>query len=523
MGVLNILRCPLFEGVLMRPYPNGRVYGANLPVFNGIEERSLLYFVVYHLDPSARTSRSARETERAANMAVTIDAGVVRHWIQDMDIPEVDFGTFLWNTCEQYGNRTAVTVADGTSCSYGQLRDGWLRVAEALERRGFGPGQRACVHAANSADLLLAIGGAFFAGGAVVFSKAVMTPREFRKQIEETCPSFIFCDVANSDKCKEVRGIVPSVKHVVVFGEVGGLVSFSKLLRDAQPLECREPRGAATDAMMGAFYSSGTTGVAKRVAISHRQWIVQMLATRELAAGQVRPEDLVLCAASLTHIGGLWLCCGCLTLGVPLLLLPSFNPALLVPAVRKHRVSTIMIYPSYLRSLIDSAPSDAFESVDKVFIGGSTAPVSLLLEAQDKFGFKFISQGDVGFYDGEGNVYVTGRLKELIKCMELQIEPAEIERLLLRDPAVREALVVGVPHERFGEAARAFVVLRNGGAPAGDIEGRLRRVVAEALPSHEHLHGGIEFVDHIPKSETGKSIRVALRDAHIRRQVSMRQ
>ncbi|XP_065312446.1 luciferin 4-monooxygenase-like [Dermacentor albipictus] len=539
-------------------------------------------------------------------MAVTIEAGVVRHRIQDMDIPEVDFGTFLWNVCEQYGNRTAVTVADGTSCSYGQLLDGWLRVAEALERRGFGPGQRACVHAANSADLLLAIGGALFAGGAVVFSKAVMTPREFRKQIEETCPSFIFCDVGNSDKCKEARAVAPSVKHVVVFGEVGGLVSFSKLLRDARPLECRAPRGAATDAMMGAFYSSGTTGVAKRVAISHRQWIAQLLATREQAAGQVGPEDLVLCAASLTHISGFWLCCSCLTLGVPLLLLPSFDPALLVPAVRKRKVSTIMIYPSYLRSLIDSAPSDAFESVDKMFIGGSTAPVSLLHEAQDKFGFKFISQGyglteacgsvtstglkscgfgsvgkpvpmvqlkvidsrtgtklgvgekgeicvkapftfmgyvnkpqetaatyddegfvrtgDVGFYDGEGNVYVTGRLKELIKCMELQIEPAEIERLLLRDPAVREALVVGVPHERFGEAARAFVVLRDGSAAAaGDAEDRLRRAVAEVLPSHEHLHGGIEFVDHIPKSETGKSIRAALRDAHIRRQLSMRQ
>ncbi|XP_050046397.2 probable 4-coumarate--CoA ligase 3 [Dermacentor andersoni] len=136
----------------------------------------------------------------------------------------------------------------------------------------------------------------------------------------------------------------------------------------------------------------------------------------------------------------------------------------------------------------------------------------------------FVLTGDVGFYDGEGNVYVTGRLKELIKCMELQIEPAEIERLLLRDPAVREALVVGVPHERFGEAARAFVVLRDGSAAAaGDAEGRLRRAVAEVLPSHEHLHGGIEFVDHIPKSETGKSIRAALRDAHIRRQLSMRQ
>ncbi|KAL1431925.1 hypothetical protein MTO96_014010 [Rhipicephalus appendiculatus] len=98
-------------------------------------------------------------------MAVTIDAGVVRHVIQDMDIPEVDFGTFLWNTCEQHGNRTAVKVADGTSCSYGQLCEQWLRVADALEWLGFGPGQLACVHAANSSDLVLAIGGTLFAGG----------------------------------------------------------------------------------------------------------------------------------------------------------------------------------------------------------------------------------------------------------------------------------------------------------------------------------------------------------------------
>ncbi|XP_049268505.1 luciferin 4-monooxygenase-like [Rhipicephalus sanguineus] len=495
-------------------------------------------------------------------MAVTIDAGVVRHRIQVMDIPEVDFGTFLWNTCEEYGNRIAVTVADGASFSYGQLREQWLRVADALEWLGFGPGQRACVHAANSSDLVLAIGGTLCAGGGIVFSKAVMTPStlDFRQ-----------------------------LGHVVVFGEVEGLISFTKLLINARALECRAPRGVDADTMMGAFYSSGTTGVAKRVAISHRQWIAQLLASRELAAGQIGPEDLVLCASSLTHISGLWLFCGCLTLGVPLLLLPSFDAALLVPAVRKHKVTTIMIYPSYLRSLIDNAPSEAFESVDKVFIGGSTAHVSLLHEAQDKFGFKFISQGygltetcgsvtstglrsggfgsvgkpvpmvqlkvidsstgtklgvgekgeicvkapftfmgymnkpqetaatfddegfvrtgDAGFYDVEGNVYVTGRLKELIKCMELQIEPAEIERLLLQDPDVQEALVLGVPHQRFGEAARAFVVLRNGRSPAGGTEGRLRRAVAEVLPNHEHLHGGIEFVDHIPKSETGKSIR----------------
>ncbi|XP_077504997.1 luciferin 4-monooxygenase-like [Amblyomma americanum] len=395
------------------------------------------------------------------------------------------------------------------------------------------------------------------------------------------------------------------LQNVIIFGEAEGLVSFSELLQSGQTGEFCVPRGADPNSMMGAFYSSGTTGVAKRVAISHRQWIAQLLSTRELAANQLGPDDLVLCAAPLSHISGLWLCCGCLAMGVPLLLLPSFDQALLVPAVRKHRVTTIMIYPSYLKSLIDNAPTDAFESVDKVFIGGSTAPAALLKEAQVKFSFKFISQGygltetcgsvtstglkdcgfgsvgkpvpmvqvkvvdsktgrklgpgekgeicvkapftfmgyvnkaretaevyddegfvqtgDVGFYDERGDLYVTGRLKELIKCMDLQIEPAEIERLLLQDPAVCEALVAGVPHEQFGEAVRAFVVLSQGRAPDEDTRERLRRTVAEALPNHEHLHGGVEFVDHIPKSETGKSIRAVLRDAYLQRQVSIRQ
>ncbi|KAH6944384.1 hypothetical protein HPB50_002896 [Hyalomma asiaticum] len=446
-------------------------------------------------------------------MAVTIDDGVVRHRIQDMDIPEVDFGTFLWNTCKQYGNRVAVTVADGTSCSYGQLCEQWLRVADALEWLGFGPGQRACVYAANSQNLVFAIGGLLCAGGSIVFSKTVITTREFRKEVEETCPSLVFCDVDSSEKCQEMVGVVPSLKHVIVFGEVEGLISFTKLLMDARPLECRAPRGADADTVMGAFNTSGTTGVAKRVAISHRQWIAQLLATRELADGQIGPKDLVLCASALTHISGFWLFCGCLAMGVPLLMLPSFDAALLVPAVQKHRVTTIMTFPFYLRNLIDNAPSEAFESVDKVFIGGSPAPASLLLEAQDKFGFKFISQG-YGLTETCASVTSTGLKSSGFGSVG---KPVPMAQLKVTDPSTGKKLDAGQKGEICVKAPFTFMGYMNKPeetATAFDDEGFVR---TEELPNHAHLHGGIEFVDHIPKSETGKNIRTGFMDALFQR------
>lgn len=63
-------------------------------------------------------------------------------------------------------------------------------------------------------------------------------------------------------------------------------------------------------------------------------------------------------------------------------------------------------------------------------------------------------------YDSDGHVYVTDRLKELIKHKGFQVAPAELEAVLLTHPAVGDAGVVGVPDIRTGELPRAFVVLK---------------------------------------------------------------
>ncbi|KAG0418851.1 hypothetical protein HPB47_004546, partial [Ixodes persulcatus] len=74
----------------------------------------------------------------------------------------------------------------------------------------------------------------------------------------------------------------------------------------------------------------------------------------------------------------------------------------------------------------------------------------------------WISSGDLGYYDENGQFFIVERLKDMIKCMDQQVAPAEVENLLMGHEAVAEAAVVGIPHQDFGEAPTAFVVLKDG-------------------------------------------------------------
>ncbi|KAL1473847.1 hypothetical protein MTO96_038425, partial [Rhipicephalus appendiculatus] len=66
---------------------------------------------------------------------------------------------------------------------------------------------------------------------------------------------------------------------------------------------------------------------------------------------------------------------------------------------------------------------------------------------------------DAGYYDSSGNLYFVERIKDMIKCMDQQVAPAEIETILNQHPLVLEAAVVGIDHPELGEAPTAFVVV----------------------------------------------------------------
>jgi acyl-CoA synthetase (AMP-forming)/AMP-acid ligase II len=119
--------------------------------------------------------------------------------------------------------------------------------------------------------------------------------------------------------------------------------------------------------------------------------------------------------------------------------------------------------------------------------------------------------GDVARFDEHGNLYVTDRLKELIKYNGFQVAPAELEALLLGHPAVADVAVIGVYAEsRVTELPRAYIV----GAPGYECDDKLaeelHKWLNERVAPHKKLRGGIRFAEAVPKSNAGKILRRVL-------------
>jgi acyl-coenzyme A synthetase/AMP-(fatty) acid ligase len=97
----------------------------------------------------------------------------------------------------------------------------------------------------------------------------------------------------------------------------------------------------------------------------------------------------------------------------------------------------------------------------------------------------------------------------------LQVAPAELEACLLDHPAVADCTVIPVPDDDAGELPKAYVVKSQSvGLEDNDavIKREIQRHVEKNKARHKWLKGGIEFIDVIPKSPSGKILRRLLRD-----------
>lgn len=115
--------------------------------------------------------------------------------------------------------------------------------------------------------------------------------------------------------------------------------------------------------------------------------------------------------------------------------------------------------------------------------------------------------GDAAVVHPNGYAEIRDRMKDVIISGGENISSVEVEGVLLRHPAVQEVAIVGLPHERWGEAPHAFVVLR-AGARAGEEE--LREFARNNLAHFKAPHG-VTFLPELPKTATGKVQKYVLR------------
>ncbi|KAF8634286.1 hypothetical protein AX17_004241 [Amanita inopinata Kibby_2008] len=132
----------------------------------------------------------------------------------------------------------------------------------------------------------------------------------------------------------------------------------------------------------------------------------------------------------------------------------------------------------------------------------------------------WIRTGDEVVFYPNGDLFIVDRIKELIKVKGFQVAPAELEGHLLEHPDIADAGVIGIHDDYSGEVPFAFVVLQPSVAKLvkrdKDMAARVRdnifTHVSTAKSKHKWLTGGIEFIDVLPKSPSGKILRRILRD-----------
>ena len=181
-------------------------------------------------------------------------------------------------------------------------------------------------------------------------------------------------------------------------------------------------------------------------------------------------------------------------------------------AVIKARTGVEMIGAGELR-VVDEAGGDV--AADGQTMGEIVFRGNVILkgyyrdpEATEKvMGGGWFHTGDAAVVHPDGYVEIRDRIKDVIISGGENISSIEVEGVLLRHPAVQEAAIVGLPHEKWGEAPFAFVVLKPGTTAT---EKELIAFTRERLAHFKAPHG-VSFVNELPKTATGKIQKFVLR------------
>jgi acyl-CoA synthetase (AMP-forming)/AMP-acid ligase II len=125
---------------------------------------------------------------------------------------------------------------------------------------------------------------------------------------------------------------------------------------------------------------------------------------------------------------------------------------------------------------------------------------------RDAFVDGWFKTGDVGYFDEEGYLFLTGRTREMINRGGEKIAPRQVDEVLLEHPAVAEAATFAVPHPTLGEDVAAAVVLH----PRAKVTPKDLRQFARARLAEFKIPREVLFVNEIPKGPTGKVQRIGL-------------
>ena len=425
-----------------------------------------------------------------------------------------------------HADRPAV-VAGGRTITYAELDARAGVTSRRLAALGLGPGQRVATTLPPGADFAALLHAAARLRATLVPLNTRLTGGELRAQVEDAAAPLVVDEPPDGSEAD---------------------------LAPVPPLDLGQP--------WTLLFTSGTSGRAKPVLLSHRNHLASAVASA-WALG-VAPDDRWLGVLPVFHVGGLAILIRSALYGTAVVVHERFEPDRAASALGGGEVTLASLVPTMLQRVLEAGVRPA-RGLRAVLVGGAAAPESLLARAAAcglpvvrTYGMTetasqiatapvvadgpaagslarplpgvdlsigaeaeilvrgpmvaaaslaadgWLHTGDRGQLDGDGLLRVDGRIDDVIVTGGENVAAGEVEEALLAHPAVRDAAVMGTPDPDWGAAVTAFVVAA---APvdAAELRGHCReRIAAFKVPKE------VLIVDSLPRNAAGKVERRAL-------------
>jgi acyl-CoA synthetase (AMP-forming)/AMP-acid ligase II len=303
----------------------------------------------------------------------------------DVEIPEVSLTDFIFNSTAQFQSKTAlIDGPTGRSFTYAEFEDGVRRVAASLAKRGLRKGDVFAIFSTNCPEYAIVFHAVAMLGGVNTTVNPLYTAEEAGFQLKNAGARFLVTPAQFIEKARAAAAD-STVEELFVFGEAEGATSFASLMESDGKVPSVEidPRND----FVALPYSSGTTGLAKGVMLTHYNLVANMCQMDGLDYFQ--KDDTLLCVLPLFHIYGLVVVLNMgLHLGTTIVMMPRFDLEQFLGLIQKYRVTLSHIVPPIVLKLAKDPLVEQYDlsSLKMVFSGAAPLGQELSRECMERIG-----------------------------------------------------------------------------------------------------------------------------------------
>lgn len=414
-------------------------------------------------------------------------------------------------------------ISAGVTTTFAELDQRAARAASALDQRGVARGDRVAFVFPNAVESVAAFHGTLRLGAVPLPLNPLLSVHEIRERVREAGATLLTVDDLDGDPFATSDTPAPDDVAVVL-------------------------------------YTSGSTGRPKRIELTHGG--LRLSADATASALGLNEQDVLLGAPPLSHVFGMTGCMNAsIAAGACLLLVSRFDATSVLATIERDGVSVLMGVPAMCVALLAASyETGRAPSLRLAHVGGAPLPDATRHAFQKRFGARvlegygmteaggavaiqhadrptkpdsvgsalagelriaddgevlvraptlargidgWLPTGDIGRLDDDGDLFLLGRKKDIVLRGGYTVYPREVEEAMLAHPAVREVVVIGIPHATLGEEVAAVVVADRHCDPE-----ELKAFVRERVAAYKYPRV-IELVDQLPYGPTGKVERKA--------------